>query len=247
MLAELVTAGAAVTLSAGGYAFAANWPTSQLFGRTILAGDNAQEIALTYDDGPNDPYTLRLLEILARHNVRATFFLIGRFVRERPDIVRQIRAAGHLVGNHTMTHPVLLLRSPKRVREELAACNSAIEDAIGEPVRFFRPPHGARRPDVLRTASELGLAPVMWNVMGYDWTAPPPEKILRHIERKVIMNRRWKKGSNILLHDGGQAHIGMDRGPTIEATRTLLDAWTQGEYRFVTVERWKEQQSGVRN
>jgi peptidoglycan/xylan/chitin deacetylase (PgdA/CDA1 family) len=247
MLVELAIAGAASALSAGGYAFAANWPTSQLFGRTILAGDNPQEIALTYDDGPNDPYTLRLLEILARHSVRATFFLIGRFVRERPDIVRQIRAAGHLVGNHTMTHPVLLWKSPKRVREELAACNSAIEDAIGEPVRFFRPPHGARRPDILRTARELGLAPVMWNVKGNDWTALPPEKILRRIQRKVIMNRRWNKGSNILLHDGGQAYIGMDRGPTIAATRTLLDAWTQGEYRFVTVDWWDEQGSRIRD
>jgi peptidoglycan-N-acetylglucosamine deacetylase len=238
MLAELVTAGAAIALSAGGYAFAANWPTSQLFGRTILAGKDPLEIALTYDDGPNDLYTLRLLELLARHDVRATFFLIGRFVRKQPEVARQIRAAGHVVGNHTMTHPVLLWKSPKRVREELAGCNSAIEDALGEPVRFFRPPHGARRPDVLRTARELGLNPVMWNVKGYDWTAPPPEKILRHVERKVSMNRRWSKGSNILLHDGGQADIGMNRGPTVEATRRLLEAWAQGQYRFVTVEQW---------
>jgi peptidoglycan-N-acetylglucosamine deacetylase len=241
MLAELASVGGVVVLSAGAYAFAANWPTSQIFGHTVLAGNDAQEVALTYDDGPNDPYTLRLLEILARHNVRATFFLIGRFVRQRPEIARQIRAAGHLVGNHTMTHPVLLWQSPKRVREELAGCNAAIEDAIGEPVRFFRPPHGARRPDVLRTARELGLTTVMWNVMGYDWTTPPAEQILHRIERKMHANQHSKKGSNILLHDGGQAQIGIDRGPTLEATRALLDSWAGTGIRTVTVQDWEPQ------
>jgi peptidoglycan-N-acetylglucosamine deacetylase len=171
MLTALASMGLAAGASAGGYAYAANWPTSQLFGHTVLGGANPREIALTYDDGPNDPYTLRLLDILAEHKTRATFFLIGRFVRQRPEIVRALAAAGHAVGNHTMTHPVLLWASPSRVREELAGCNAAIEDATGEAVRFFRPPHGARRPDILRTARELGLTPVLWNTMGRDWDA----------------------------------------------------------------------------
>src|SRR6201985_465247 len=166
--------GTAAVLAAGGYAYAAMWPTSQLFGQAIVGGPRQNEFALTYDDGPNDPYTQQLLDVLARHNVRATFFLIGRFVRQRPDIVRAIRSAGHLVGNHTMTHPVLLFQSPKRVQEELAGCNAAIEDALGEPVRYFRPPHGARRPDVLRAARNLGLTPVLWNAMGYDWRPTTP-------------------------------------------------------------------------
>jgi peptidoglycan/xylan/chitin deacetylase (PgdA/CDA1 family) len=229
----------ATALFSVGYA----WPSSQIFGRTILAGHNAREIALTYDDGPNDPYTLRLLELLARHNVRATFFLIGRFVRQRPQIARQIRDSGHLLGNHTMTHPVLLGLSPMEIREQLAGCNASIEDATGEPVRFFRPPHGARSPGVLRTAAELGLIPVMWNVTGRDWTPLPPEQILRRLEQKVRINQRQKKGSNILLHDGGQAHLGVDRGPTLEATRRILESWPQGEHEFVTVEKWVNKSS----
>jgi len=229
----------ATALFSVGYA----WPSSQIFGRTILAGHNAREIALTYDDGPNDPYTLRLLELLARHNVRATFFLIGRFVRQRPQIARQIRDSGHLLGNHTMTHPVLLGLSPMEIREQLAGCNASIEDATGEPVRFFRPPHGARSPGVLRTAAELGLIPVMWNVTGRDWTPLPPEQILRRLEQKVRINQRRKTGSNILLHDGGQAHLGVDRGPTLEATRRILESWPQGEHEFVTVEKWVNKSS----
>jgi peptidoglycan-N-acetylglucosamine deacetylase len=238
-LAERATARVATALFSVGYA----WPSSQIFGRTVLAGDNARELALTYDDGPNDSYTLRLLEILARHNVRATFFLIGQYVRQQPAVVRQIQAGGHLIGNHTMTHPVLLGLSPMEIREQLADCNASIEDATGEAVRLFRPPHGARSMEVLHTAAELGLIPVMWNVTGRDWTPLSPEQIFCRLEQKVRMNQRRKKGSNILLHDGGQAHLGVDRGSTLEATSRLLESWSQGEHQFVTIDKWANEAS----
>src|SRR5271168_264559 len=155
MLTKLASAGLITGLTAGGYAYAAKWPTSQIFGRTLLSGSDIQEVALTFDDGPNDPYTGQLLELLARHQVRATFFLVGSYVRRRPDIARAIHQAGHLLGNHTMVHPSLIWLSPARVREELAGCTATIEDATGERVRWFRPPFGSRRPDVLRAAEEL--------------------------------------------------------------------------------------------
>ena len=132
MLAALATVGAAGILAAGGCTYAAIAPESQLFGRTVIAGRDPAEFALTYDDGPNDPWTSQLLDLLARHNMRATFFLIGRYVRQRPDLVQEIRDAGHLIGNHTVSHPWLAVQSPRRVREELAGCNSALEDALGE-------------------------------------------------------------------------------------------------------------------
>lgn len=233
-----VSVGAAACLAAGGYAYAAMWPTSQIFGKAIIGGPDRQELALTYDDGPNDPYTQQLLDVLAQHQVRATFFLIGRFVRQRPEIARAIRSAGHLIGNHTMTHPVLLFESPKRVREELASCNAAIEDALGEPVHYFRPPHGARRPDVLRTARELGLTPVLWNAMGYDWKPTTAEAVLTNLDKGIRRNRQRGIGSNLLLHDGGQASIGQDRSHSIQATAQLLQRAGQG-IRFVTVDNWK--------
>lgn len=240
MLAALATAGAAATLAAGGYAYAAMWPTSQIFGRAVIGGPDPAEFALTYDDGPNDPYTQQLLDVLARHDVRATFFLIGRFARQRPEIARAIRAAGHLVGNHTMTHPVLLFQSPKRVREELTGCNAAIEDALGEPVRYFRPPHGARRPDVLRAARELRLTPVLWNAMGYDWKPTTAGQVLANLQRGIQRNKRRGVGSNLLLHDGGQAGIGQDRGHSVAATARLLESTIGQGIHYVTIERWAE-------
>src|SRR5215831_7729661 len=98
-----------VAAAAASYAgYAAMAPRSQLYGRTLTHGSDPAQMALTFDDGPNDPHTMRLLEVLARHNARATFFLIGKYVQQRPDIVRAIAAAGHEIGNHTFTHPNLI-------------------------------------------------------------------------------------------------------------------------------------------
>jgi len=238
VLIALTTAAAATGLAVGGYYYAAMWPESQLFGRTILGGRDPNEYALTYDDGPNDACTEQLLEILARHSVRASFFLIGRFVRERRDLTRRIHAAGHLIGNHTMNHPKLIYCSPSRVREELASTNALIEDTIGAQICYFRPPHGARRPDVLRTIRELGLAPVMWNASSYDWTTTNPETILANLDKAIGRNRRQGRGSNLLLHDGSQAGIGQDRKASVAATAMLLARAQKGQIRFVTVDVW---------
>jgi len=240
MLTQLVSAGLITGLTAGGYAYAAKWPTSQIFGRTVLADSDIQEIALTFDDGPNDPYTQQLLELLARHQVRATFFLIGSFVRRRPELARAIRQGGHLLGNHTMTHPSLLWQRPARVREELAGCNSAIEDATGESVKWFRPPFGARRPDVLRTVAELGLTPVMWNVTAHDWDATEPKALAARVQSTIRRNQSRQRGSNILLHDGGHRQLGTDRSVTLAATASLLQVWAGSALRLVTVDAWRQ-------
>jgi peptidoglycan/xylan/chitin deacetylase (PgdA/CDA1 family) len=143
-------------------------PTAQWYGKTFTGlAAGSRELALTYDDGPNDRHTLRLLDVLARHGVRATFFLIGRYVRQRPDIVREISQAGHAIGNHTETHPLLIFKSEAEIRRELTECTAALGDAGVEVSDLFRPPFGGRRPAVLRIGRELGLVPVMWNVTGY--------------------------------------------------------------------------------
>ena len=222
----------------GAAAYAALWPQSQIFGRVLVAGSNPNEIALTYDDGPNDEATERLLEVLARRGVHATFFLIGSFVRQRSGLVRSIASAGHLVGNHTMTHPWLSWQSSRRIREELAGCNAALEDALGTPVRYFRPPHGARRPAVLRIARELSLTAVQWNITAFDWNPLSAEEILSNVTKGIERNQRRRRGSNVLMHDGGHLGIGQPRLPTIEATSRLLEQYEASRMKFVTVAEW---------
>ena len=228
----LAATAATAALSAAGYQSMA--PTGQWYGRTFTGlPRGTKQLALTYDDGPNDPHTRRLLEVLAKHNVRATFFLIGRYVQQRPDLARQIVQAGHIVGNHTFTHPLLTFKSAAEIRQELSACRSALEDAIGGSSNLisnlFRPPFGGRRPAVLRIGRELGLEPVMWNVTGYDWTAPPSAVI----ERKVTNQIRG--GNVILLHDGGHHQMGADRSQTIQATDQLIAKYKSEGYEFKTI------------
>lgn len=204
-------------------------PTGQWYGRTFAGLRGSKRLALTYDDGPNDPHTQRLLEVLARHDVRATFFLIGRYVNRRPDIARELVRAGHVVGNHTWSHPNLILASALQTRLQLQDCEQALTDAVGEHSRLFRPPFGGRRPSTLRIARALGLDPVMWNVTGWDWKGKPAE----YAERKV--SQQIRGGDVILLHDGDHETFGADRSQTVIATDRLIARYKAEGYVFVTV------------
>ena len=228
MLGPVLAGTAAAAAVAAGYQSMA--PTGQWYGHTFTGlPRGTKRLALTYDDGPNDPHTLRLLEVLAKHGARATFFLIGRYVEQRPDIVREIVKAGHVVGNHTFTHPLLIFKPAPEVRTELSNCRSALHDAIGEHSNLFRPPFGGRRPAVLRIVRELGLQPVMWNVTGYDWNAPPAAVIERKVTKQI------RGGDVILLHDGGHKQMGADRSQTVLATENLIQRYKQEGYEFKTI------------
>jgi peptidoglycan/xylan/chitin deacetylase (PgdA/CDA1 family) len=229
----LALATGAALVSAGYQSMA---PTGQWFGKAFHGlPRGSKQIALTFDDGPNDPHTLNLLEVLAKHNVRATFFLIGRFVCQRQDIVREIAKQGHVIGNHTFTHPLLSLQSAARIRKEIGDCGRAITDAVGEHSTLFRPPWGARRPAVLRIVRQLGLEPIMWNVTGYDWNAPSTE----YVEKKVTA--RIRGGDVVLLHDGSHAAFGADRSKTVEVIDRLIRRYEAEGREFVTIPKMMQQ------
>src|SRR5580693_425799 len=126
MFVPLLSAAAlAAAAAAAGYQSTA--PTGQWYGRTFTGlKPGTRQLALTYDDGPNDPHTFRLLEILAKHNVKATFFLIGQYVKQRPDIARELTFAGHVVGNHTFSHPNLIFASTRQTKMQLLDCKQAL-------------------------------------------------------------------------------------------------------------------------
>lgn len=236
MLGIAIGAAALAGSAAGIYQSMA--PTGQWYGEAFSGlPRGSRQIALTFDDGPNNPHTFRLLDVLAKHNVHATFFMIGRYVRQRPDIAVEVAKRGHVIGNHTFTHPLLTVQTLTRVREEITECRKALTDTVGEHSDLFRPPWGGRRPGVFGLVRQLGLQPVMWNVTGFDWNASSAE----YIEEKV--NRRMRGGSVVLLHDGGHAAFGADRSQTVLAVDRLIARYKAEGYEFVGVPEMMKQQS----
>lgn len=228
-------AGAALT---AGYFIEGLRPTSQLFGKCLVAPPNPDEIALTFDDGPNPRCTPQLLDVLARFNVRATFFLIGQFAVQQRDLVRRIHDAGHLIGNHTWTHPNLFRTDRQTTRKELDETTNRLQQITSTRVRFFRPPFGMRRVHTLLIARELGLIPVTWNVIGNDWDAPSAQAIVNRVTRLTDRNHRRGQATNLVLHDGGHRVPDADRSRTVSATGELLARYTPNR-RFVTLDAWE--------
>lgn len=232
-----LAAGLAAVAAGGTVAWAALSAESQMFGRTLVAPKRPNEIGLTFDDGPNPAATPALLELLARVQVRASFFLIGDFVRQCPALVREIRAAGHLVGNHTMTHPWLAWQTERRIREELSGASAAIEDVLGESVRYFRCPHGARRPVVMRAVREMGMVAVQWNVICQDWKPVGTEEIFARAVRGVERSKKRGYATNLVLHDGGQEGLSAERMDTVRAVERLVERYRGATY--VGVDEWE--------
>ncbi len=219
-------AGAAALVFAGYHTMS---PQSQLYGRTFVGETPpSRRLALTFDDGPSDPSTLRLLEVLERHQVRASFFMIGRHVARLPAVARAVAHAGHEIANHTYTHPLLSLRTRASVRGELERCREVLGETVGVHCNLFRPPYGARRPGVLREIRARGLNPVMWRVAGKDWQTQSPATI----EETVCQGIRG--GDVILLHDGSPDG-GSDRLGTVEAANRMIPRLKDQGYAFVAV------------
>ncbi len=214
-------------------------PANQLFGRTLVNGpDDRREVALTYDDGPNPPYTGRILDVLRAERVHATFFVVGRAVSADPATVRRIVREGHAIGNHTWDHRHLLVETPATMRSELQRTDAAIYAAAGVHTRLMRPPFGARDFAVLGEARQLGYTVVMWSVpLPNDWDRPGDATIAQRVLDHV------GDGSIIVLHDGNRGIVcrGMhasdvcDRSQDVAATRLIVERLRARGFRFVTV------------
>ena len=229
--------------AAGALAGGAGWfvyngilPKTQGFGKTFVGTPGQGKLlALTYDDGPNTAWTPALLELLDKHGVKATFFSIGGFARQQPELLREVAAAGHSIGNHTYHHVTMPLHTDETIRHELRQTTEAIEDAGVEMARvngrrLMRPPYGRRRPGTLRVLWEEGYVPILWSVTLWDWNkGVTTEKIMRKAEKQI------KGGDVILLHDGCNEGMGWDRSHSIESTRLILEQWQAEGYRFVSI------------
>jgi peptidoglycan/xylan/chitin deacetylase (PgdA/CDA1 family) len=230
-------AAAGAGLAVGAFAYASQWPSSRIFGKAITAPGRPGELALTFDDGPNAMWTPRLLDILAQHEARATFFLLGSRAAAQPELVRRIATAGHTIGNHSWSHPNLARTRSSRVRQELRQTSEVLQQIAGAPVRFFRPPFGARRPVVFRIARELGLEPVLWNAMTSDWSESSANRIANQLMTKIDGLEMRGRAANIVLHDGGHLDAFANREPSVTAAGLLLERYTES-HRFVTLDAW---------
>lgn len=153
-------------------------------------------IALTFDDGPDPDATPQFIETLARHRVRATFFLLGSMLAQAPQLGGDLVAAGHEVAVHAWTHRSLLLRGPAGTYRELARTRDLVGAVTGQTPRFFRPPYGLLSAPALGAARRLGLTPVLWTCWGRDWSRTATvESVLGNLRTRLA------GGGTVLLHD----------------------------------------------
>jgi peptidoglycan-N-acetylglucosamine deacetylase len=234
----LISVPAAVIVTGGVAAYGAAYPRAQLFGPTICRTDSPRKLAITFDDGPNPAITPQLLDLLDRYQAKATFFLVGRFVRECPGLVKETAARGHALGNHTETHRNLLWLSPSQITVELRLCHHAIANTVGAPAKWFRPPYGFRNPWVIPAASALGCRTVMWTLIPGDWKEKPAEWLIRRIQPIAANAQRNASttGDILCLHDGWHRQLGADRTRTLAALEHWLPRWRDRGLEFVTID-----------
>jgi peptidoglycan/xylan/chitin deacetylase (PgdA/CDA1 family) len=205
-------------------------PKNQIWGQTITSEPLKQKVvALTFDDGPNPPYTDEIVGYLHSQHVHATFFVVGIAVQAHPDSVRREVEYGDAVGNHSWDHAHLVLLSRAHIEREITSTEDEIQRVAGVHTDIFRPPFGARDFAVIKVAHQLGLQVIMWSVpLPADWTQPAPQTIADRVLKYV------KNGSIIVLHDGNRGKSA-DRKNTVEATKLLVTALKREGYSFVTV------------
>lgn len=236
LIGSLIVAGTGC--AAGTYSWAACVPSAQLFGRTARRTGDPRAIALTFDDGPNPAVTPVLLDLLASHSIRATFFLIGAHTRACPELAREVASRGHVIGNHTDTHPSLPFLSARKIFDELARCDDAIASAVGRAPRWMRPPYGFRSPFLNAIIQRRGGAGVvMWSRLARDWKPQPAEPVVQRL-------RRVRGGDIVLLHDGDHRALGGDRRHTVEALAKWIPRWRDGGLRFVTLDEIQAAEAG---
>ena len=230
----MVSSGAAA--AAGIAAWGAVAPSSELFGPTVRHTASSRKIALTFDDGPNPAVTPALLELFDRYSARATFFLIGKFARACPELVKEISMRGHLIGNHSDTHANLFFRSRAGIRDELARCQDAITaGADAEPPRWMRPPYGYRSPFLSAEIQRAGMrGVVMWSKICWDWKPQPPQRLIERLSRVARPNQ--SHGDIVVLHDGDHRAIGGDRHHVVVALEHWLPRWRDAGMEFVTMD-----------
>jgi len=181
-------------------------------------------VALTYDDGPSEAHTTKLIEILGKHDIKATFFLIGKRIAENPDLAKELLNEGHQLANHSYTHQKMIYRSPDDIRSEIEQTNSLLREIGVDYEIHFRAPYGKKFIVLPLVLSKMGMKHIVFDVEPQDWRGGPSEDVVRHVLEHA------QPGSIILLHDGYEKsgkHV-------TETTEQIILGLKAEGYRFLT-------------
>jgi peptidoglycan-N-acetylglucosamine deacetylase len=201
-------------------------PRSQLFGRIIKSA--GEFCALTFDDGPNPRVTPRLLKLLGKYRVPATFFVLGKHAAAEPGLVAEIAAGNHKIGNHTYSHPSLVFYSRQAIIDELKRCDDAVFRAVGKNTECVRPPFGFRGPQFFSAARTAGFSEIMmWTVNGRDWKRQSASDMQRRLKKVAA-------GDVVLLHDGNHHASNIDREHMLQALEYWLPRWKDSGLQFTS-------------
>ncbi len=188
------------------------------YGNTIK-----KEIALSFDDGPNQEYTPQILSTLANYNALATFFVIGKNIEGNEKILKQIDTEGHSIGNHTYTHSYFVdFKNLQGFIQELNQTEESVFRVIGKRMRLFRPPYGVTTPHLVKASSTLNYNIIGWTVRSFDTTADSLQTITRRIETQI------QPGAIVLFHDTSDK--------TIQALKQTLSFARDNDYKIVGIE-----------
>lgn len=193
-------------------------------------------LALTFDDGPDVRYTPLILDVLKKHDVKATFFLLGTRVDRYPQVAKRIAEEGHTIGNHTYWHPDLTQSGPEQLTWEIEKNAEALEATIGETSSYFRAPYGALNETLVEKLGELGYRGIGWSVDSLDWKSLSKDEIIDHMIQGV------HPGAIILMHSAG--HWSQNLSGTVAALDELIPLLQDQGYSFITIPQMWELHEG---
>lgn len=194
-------------------------------------GPRLPVVAITFDDGPNPAYTPKILDILKEKKVKATFFVVGKYVKKYPEVAGRIVTEGHDIANHTYSHRDMVPANRRIVLEQLRKTDQIIQEVTGARTRLFRPPRGIYSNAVRRLLVEEGYQIILWSVSTLDWWGVSPKKILRRVKRYI------KSGGIILFHDSGSiiSPERETRNNTYQSLPMVIDYLKEAGFKIVPV------------
>jgi peptidoglycan/xylan/chitin deacetylase (PgdA/CDA1 family) len=207
-------------------------PYSQVFGKFIWrAKTNQKLIALTFDDGPNEPYTSELLDLLKEKNIKATFFIVGQNALKNPDIVKRMYKEGHTIGNHSLNHKFSKYITEPNFAKEIIESQKILKEIVGKEPALQRTPWLFRSPIIFKTLKNNNLTPISGEFCH-------PLEVFGASAEAIAKNaiKKAKPGSIIIFHDGNGA-IGGDRSRSINASKIFVEKLLENDYQFVTVDK----------